>query len=163
MRRTALLCLAALFTACASNAPRPNLIGRTLYTVDGAPFTFSEQAGKVLLVTYLATWSLPCLAHVQHLVSLQERLGPRGLQVVAVGVDTQGAVVLQPFRDHYQLPFPMVLADAETLEGRTPFGLLVGLPSSFLVDRQGRLVRSIYGIVETKVFDAEVQRAIDSR
>jgi peroxiredoxin len=162
MHRAALPWLAAVLTACAT-APRPNLTGRTLYTVDGGPFTFSDHAGKVLLVTYLSTWSLPCLAQVTHLVSLQQRYGPRGLQVVAVGVDVQGTVVLQPFRDHYQMTFPLVVADAETLEGRTPFGLLVGLPTSFLVDRQGRLVKSIYGIVETRLFDAEVEKALNAR
>jgi thiol-disulfide isomerase/thioredoxin len=146
----ALLC-AGFLAACAPRAPRPNLTGFTLATVDDQPFTFSDKSGQVLLITYFATWCFPCLAEVPDLIALHQKFSLRGFSVIAVGVDRQGATVLKPFRDYYKIPYPVIVGDAQALAGNTPFGAIVGLPTSFLIDREGRLVRSIYGVVDPKL------------
>ncbi len=150
-----------LVAGCAPRAPRPNLALLPLVTVDGEPFAFSEKAGRVLLVTYFATWCFPCVAEVPDLVRLQEKYAARGFSVIAIGLDPQGAKVLRPFRDYYRLPYPVLLGDPDALGGKTPFGAIVGLPTSFILDREGRLVRSIYGFLDSKRLTEEVERVLE--
>lgn len=129
-------------------------------TIDGDTFAFSDKAGQVLLVTYFATWCFPCIAEVPDLIDLQNRFGPKGFSVVAIGLDEKAAELLQPFRDYYRIPYPILLPDEDARRGKSPFGDIVGLPTSFLLDRHGRLARSVYGFVSGQALADEVQKAL---
>jgi thiol-disulfide isomerase/thioredoxin len=151
--------MAIYLTSCA-HAPYINLAGSSYTTIDGEPFSFSEKSGQVLLVTYFATWCFPCVAEVPDLIALQQTLGPKGFSVIGVGVDPLGSKVLLPFRDYYQIPYPILLADHDALAGQSPFGAIVGLPTSFILDRRGRLVRSVYGIVKRQALADAIEDAM---
>lgn len=132
--------------ACARVDPVPDLSGVVLATVDGEPFALASLAGQVSLLTFFATWCFPCIAEIPELVHLHTELRPRGFQVVAIGVDREGEAVLRAFRDFYRLPYPVLVADAEMREGRTPFGPVAALPTAFVVGRDGRVVFAYRGV-----------------
>ncbi|WP_141331997.1 TlpA disulfide reductase family protein [Myxococcus sp. AB025B] len=116
-----------------------------------------KLSGKVVLVSFFATWCFPCLAEMPTLEALQREYGAQGFQVVAVGMDLEGARVLQPFADHYASPYPVLLASERIIDGRSPFGPIKGLPTTVLLDRRGRAVAGWQGVEG----HADVAKAIE--
>lgn len=117
----------------------------------------ANLAGRVVLVNFFATWCFPCVAELPTLEALQRDYGPRGLQVVGVGMDLEGAQVLAPFAEHYELRYPVLVADERILSGQSVFGAIVALPTSFILDRQGRVVAAWQGVAGHE----DVARAIE--
>lgn len=100
----------------------------------------------MVLASFFATWCFPCIAELPVLEKLQRTHEAQGFTVVLVGLDLEGATVIAPFADHYALPFPVLVADEQLRAGLAPFGRVTALPTSFLFDRDGRLVFAYQGV-----------------
>jgi thiol-disulfide isomerase/thioredoxin len=109
----------------------------------GQPLTLGAFKGKVVLLNFWATWCPPCVAEMPALDKLQADLGGDGFQVVAVSTDRQGIKASAPFYRRIGLTH---LALYNDIRGDL-FGALSGknLPTSFLIDRDGRVVGSLEG------------------
>lgn len=103
-------------------------------------------SGKVVLVSFFATWCFPCLAEMPTLEALQRDYGAKGFQVVSVGMDLEGEKVLQPFADHFALRYPVLVANDALREGQTAFGPIRALPTTILLDKRGRAVAAWEGV-----------------
>lgn len=113
------------------------------------------------MVTFLATWCLPCIAQLPILEKAQKQYGERGFRIVAVGMDLEGAEVLEPFAREYALPFPLLVADQRIRDGQTAFGHISSLPSSVLFGRDGRLIAAFAGLPVPAQLDELIARALD--
>jgi thiol-disulfide isomerase/thioredoxin len=140
--------------------PSPFLQALALPYVSATPFDWRNLHGQVVLVSFFATWCFPCLAELPTLEALQRRYGPAGFQAVLVGMDLEGARVLAPFAEQYALNFPVLVADEAMREGQSPFGLIPALPTTFLVDRQGRVAGAWKGAARHEDVAAAVQRLL---
>jgi thiol-disulfide isomerase/thioredoxin len=143
----ALVCTLLLGLAACRSGPRPveapgaGFLGALALPAVGPERGAAEDlSGRVVLVNFMATWCFPCVAELPTLEALQRDYGPQGFQVVAVGMDLEGAKVLAPFADHYELRYPVLVADETIISGQSVFGQIVVLPTSILLDRQGRAV-----------------------
>jgi len=112
-------------------------------------------------VTFLATWCFPCLGQLPLLEIEQKRHGVRGFQILAVGMDLEGAEVLEPFAREYSLPFPLLVADGAIRKGQTAFGPIPVLPASFLFGRDGRLITVFPGLLVPDELDQLIVRALE--
>ncbi len=128
--------------------------------VGPTPYDWRLLRGRVVLVSFFATWCFPCLAELPTLEALQKEYGPRGFQIVAVGMDLDGARVLAPFADQYALNFPVLVADEETREGQSPFGLIPALPTTFLLDEEGRVAAAWKGMAGHEDVAQAVERLL---
>jgi thiol-disulfide isomerase/thioredoxin len=154
MRRAALaLCVLWLGLAGCRTVPEaptgaasPYLRALALPSVGPTPLDWRQLPGRVVLVSFFATWCFPCVAEIPTLEALQREYGPRGFQVVGVGMDLEGAQVLGPFAEYYRLPYPVVVADEGLREGQSPYGLIPALPVAFLLDEQGRVAAAWQGV-----------------
>jgi hypothetical protein len=113
-------------------------------------------------VTFLATWCFPCLGQLPLLETEQKQHGARGFQIVAVGMDLEGAEVLEPFAREYALPYPLLVADEAIRKGQTAFGPIPVLPASFLFGRDGRLVTAFPGLLVPDELDQLIRRALEA-
>ena len=155
----------ALVAACAhKSAPPPPVSAFApalqLTSVGSVPYAQLER-GQVLLVTFLATWCFPCLGQLPILEKAQREHASRGFRIVAVGMDLEGAEVLEPFAREYQLPFPLLVADDRIRKGETAFGLISSLPASFLFGRDGRLVAAFAGFAAAAELDPLIASALE--
>lgn len=108
-----------------------------------APMTFPEAyAGEVTLVNIWATWCEPCKEEIPALQKLYETMGPRGLRIAAVSIDEADAQVVREFMAGFGVTFDVLHDQAGTIQQiyRT-----TGVPESFLVGRDGRIMRIVYG------------------
>lgn len=160
--------LAGWLGACAhSDAPPPPRLSDFssalhLRSVGAAPYSGTPAPGQVLLVTFLATWCFPCLGQLPLLEIEQKRHGVRGFQILAVGMDLEGAEVLEPFAREYSLPFPLLVADGAIRKGQTAFGPIPVLPASFLFGRDGRLITVFPGLLVPDELDQLIVRALEA-
>ncbi len=162
-----LVCAALLATGCARRAP-----GSDVYESDARRALWLQEAGqgriwnpaalegRVTVVNFFATWCFPCLGQLILLADYQKDLGPRGLQVVAIGMDLEGARVLDLFAQAQGHPFPILIANEEVRRGETPFGRIPVLPVTFLLDREGRIVRGWPGLPEPEELRDAIERQL---
>jgi peroxiredoxin len=141
--------------ACPGAQQRPSPQRRGPYdlalpTARGDFYSLEQARGKVLLVYFLATWCFPCNVEIPVLESLQRDFGPQGFQVVGVGMDLERRQVLEPFAESYGLGFPLLIADNEVRAGRSAFGEITQLPTTFVLDRQGKVAAAYTGPANPK-------------
>ena len=112
---------------------------------DGTPKTLADFRGRVVLVNFWATWCGPCRAEMPSLDRLQAKLGRR-LTVLAISEDRRGADAIDPFLARLKLSTLAVYLDPNN-GALQAFGLR-GLPTSILVDRDGRMLWRVEGGVD---------------
>ncbi len=153
-------------TACRSTpepvtAPGQSFLGALeLPSVGPLRYQPADLSGRVVLVTFFATWCFPCVVEVPTLMALQRDYGPRGLQVVGVGMDLEGWRVLAPFAEHYELNYPVLVADERIRSGQGAFGSIGALPTTVILDRDGRAVAGWQGAVTREVMAQAVEKAL---
>ncbi len=124
-----------------------------LTTLDGKPVGSEELKGKVVVVDFWATWCGPCVHEIPGYIALQKKYAERGLVIVGVSVDQQGAGVVTKFVSSKGINYPVALATPEIIAA---FGGIEGIPTTFLIDREGRLRHRKVGAMETADYEALV-------
>jgi thiol-disulfide isomerase/thioredoxin len=111
---------------------------------DGTEVTLSQFEGRVVLLNFWATWCAPCVEEMPTLDALEADLRERGLSVLAVSEDRGGRDVVEPFlRDKLQLDELGIYLDPTGTLAQA-FGLR-GMPTTYLIDAQGRIVGGMEG------------------
>lgn len=126
----------------------------TLQDLDGKQVSSAELAGKVVLVDFWATWCPPCRKMIPGLVELQEKFRDRGLVVVGISLDEGGAETVREFNRKFGVNYLSLLGDAEVVSA---FGGVRGIPTSFLIDREGRIVSRHVGYIPRDDLQAEIE------
>jgi thiol-disulfide isomerase/thioredoxin len=103
---------------------------------DGSRIDLTRFKGQVVLVNLWATWCPPCVEEMPSLERLQARLGGAGFTVLAISSDRTGLKAVTPFLDKYRLQQLPVYLDPDSAFTRSTGAR--GLPTSILIDRQGR-------------------------
>ena len=111
----------------------------------GSTADLSDFRGKLVLVNLWATWCEPCLREMPSLERLQSRLGDR-IAVIAVSEDRGGSKVVEPFIAKLGLQSVKTYVDPKSAVGHA-FEVR-GLPTSFLIDRDGRVLGRVEGGAE---------------
>jgi len=112
---------------------------------DGSDVSFDQVRGKVTLVNFWATWCAPCKKELPDLVELSRRYADRGFWVVGVATDRtpNAPELVADFVRKYSIPYQIVLS---TQEMEDAFENVRNMPTSFLVNGEGKIVRTMVGI-----------------
>jgi cytochrome c biogenesis protein CcmG, thiol:disulfide interchange protein DsbE len=104
--------------------------------IDGHLLRLDQFRGRLVLLNFWATWCGPCVEEIPAFSRWQHKFGDGRLQVIGVSMDDdEGAV--KRFIAKHRVEYPIVMGDAKLAES---FGGVYGLPQSFLIDTQGRIV-----------------------
>ncbi|MCG8543531.1 MAG: TlpA family protein disulfide reductase [Alphaproteobacteria bacterium] len=122
---------------------------------DGQPVRLADFKGRVVLVNFWATWCAPCIREMPSLDRLQAAMGGNGFTVFAVNEDRNGAKVAAPFLEKLGVKNLGINLDDKMAFARS-LGVR-GLPASFLVDRNGRIVGALHGLAE---WDSDEAKAL---
>ncbi|MBI3121735.1 MAG: TlpA family protein disulfide reductase [candidate division NC10 bacterium] len=113
-----------------------------LPTLAGPPIRLSDHQGKVVLLNFWATWCPPCRAEMPSMEKLYRAYRDRGLVILAVSGDRTGRSVVESFVQERGVTFPILLDSPGEVFAQ--YGVR-GLPTSYLLDRQGRIVSADIG------------------
>lgn len=116
------------------------------------PVTLDAFRGKVVLVNLWATWCVPCREEMPALDRLQQKRGGKDFAVVAVAQDRSGRAKVEMFLGQIGARHLASYLDTTMKSGRS-WGVY-GLPTSLLIDRQGREIGRLVGIAEWDQADA---------
>lgn len=106
-------------------------------TVAGAPFRLAELRGRAILLNFWATWCVSCRTEMPSLETLYRKYRDRGLEVVAVNLDVLSTAGVEEFLK--QVPISFQIALDPSWSAARSYGV-VGLPTTFLIDRHGSVV-----------------------
>jgi peroxiredoxin len=112
--------------------------------LDGGQMSLADQRGNVLLVNFWATWCAPCIQEIPDLIELHERYESAGFAVLGISTDDDGAEVVRPFVRTHGIIYPILLDDGSAADA---FGNVYGLPTTFLIDRNGRVLSRFMGLL----------------
>jgi len=124
------------------NHPLPDF---SLPLLDGKMTRLSDYSGKVVLVNIWATWCPPCLTEMPSMEKLYQQLKGKDFQILAVSIDASGNEAVGPFVKNHKVSFP-VLIDPKGII--TKIYRTTGVPESFIINKQGILVKKIIGPID---------------
>jgi len=157
-----LLCCASVASAQATNPQQAviRLVGHPepapdflLAGLDGKPVSIAGAKGKIVLLNFWATWCGPCRAETPDLVALQNKYKD-ALEIIGLAVDVDDPEEVQKFAAAFGINYPMAVAPIEV---RMHYGGITALPTSFLLDADGRIVQKHVGLSNPLLYELEIR------
>jgi thiol-disulfide isomerase/thioredoxin len=165
-RRSFLLCFASFLLLCFLSA---SLFGQQptirfarnpdaapefkVSTLEGKPLSLADYKGKVILLNFWATWCGPCRAEIPDLVQLQNKYKDQ-LQIIGLVVDDDDREAIKKFVDEFGINYPVALT---TDALRLGYGGIPALPTSFVLDADGRVVQKHEGLRDPVLYEVEIR------
>jgi thiol-disulfide isomerase/thioredoxin len=122
--------------------------------LDGRPIRSSDFRGRPVVLDFWATWCAPCRASMPHLDAIETRYRDRGLVVIGVSLDDLPAQRVQSFARRLGVDFRLGMATDRIL---ADYGPLRSIPTTFFIDRQGRVIRRVVGYIDEETMDGYVR------
>jgi thiol-disulfide isomerase/thioredoxin len=128
-----------------------------LKTLDGKTMKLSDLKGKAVVLDFWATWCVPCKIEMPWFVELQKQYGPDGLAVVGVAMDDSSNDEIAKFAKELGVNYPILRGKEAVGEA---YGGLPGLPTTFFIGRDGKIVDQDAGLVSRKVIEDNIKAAL---
>ncbi|HSW31450.1 MAG TPA: TlpA disulfide reductase family protein [Longimicrobiales bacterium] len=131
--------------------------GYELVTLSGDTVRSADLAGRVVVVNFWATWCPPCRLEMPSLQKLHERRAEDGVVVLGFSTDVGGDEGVRSFLRERGITYPVGKA---TAEHQRAFGGIQGIPTTFVLDRRGRLRHRVVGYFASPAMNAAVSRLL---
>lgn len=122
--------------------------------LDGKEIDSDQFEGKVLLITFFATWCPPCIQEIPSLIDLQNEYKEKGFSVIGISVDQGSSKSVKKLVEKTGVNYPVVMADSKITRD---FGGIVGIPTSFLINKDGNVIKSYPGYVPHNILVSDIQ------
>jgi len=130
--------------------PAPPLDTKDIF---GHPVTKDDWAGKVVMVNFWATWCPPCRYEIPELLQLKQEYGDK-LEIVGISEDDDGPDEVIKFVLAKNMGYPIVMATREIVRS---YGGVPALPTTFLINTEGRVVTKHSGLYPKDAYDQEIR------
>lgn len=145
--------------------PAPNF---TLPDIQGKKISLADYKGKALLINFWATWCAPCKLETPWIVELRNKYAPKGFEVLSIDSEgdeakpsspdwTKDKKAVMEFARQMHMDYP-VLLDGDSLSH--PYGGLEVMPTTFYVDRSGKVIAAQMGITSKEEMETKIRRAL---
>lgn len=128
----------------------PSVSNARLTAIDGRTFKLADYTGKVLLVNLWATWCGPCRLEIPELVKLHKRFKSRGVEIVGLSTEDPNYAAesvrnfIRDFKVRYRIGWSLPDVTTTLMQGRD------AVPQSFVISRDGRIVKRFVGFKPTQ-------------
>lgn len=124
-----------------------------LEDINGKSFELTDYRGKVVLVNFWAVWCQPCKVEIPSLVDLYRRYDTQ-LVVIGIAIDSGTEEKVQEAAKQLGIPYPVVNGDYDV---RTMFGGIRAVPTTFLINQEGKIYKTYLGYREKQVIEEDIQ------
>ena len=129
-------------------------------SLEGETLDLEQLRGQVVLVNFWATWCAPCRVEMPGFQDVWERHRSDGFKLIGLSTDRTGAGAVRRFVDERGITYPVAMATGRAIRD---FGGVRTLPTSFLIDREGRVRYSVTGIFTETALNRAVERLLAER
>jgi len=163
--------LVGCFISGCSSQPRASLSGEILKPgperkaapdfklkdADGKEVHLADYRGKVVLLDFWATWCGPCRIEIPWFTELERKNKDKGFAVLGVSMDDEGWKVVKPFLTELKINYRVLLGNDQAAHD---YGGLDALPTTFLIDRDGKIAAVHVGLTSRKDFEDGVEQLL---
>jgi cytochrome c biogenesis protein CcmG/thiol:disulfide interchange protein DsbE len=121
--------------------------------ITGKSVSNSDWAGKVVMVNFWATWCPPCREEIPELLDLKKEYGNR-LEIIGISEDDDPPAKVLKFAQQKGMTYPIVMGTDELIDS---YGGVPALPTTFLLDTQGRVVQKHSGLYPIESYHREIR------
>ena len=148
------LCLGGLSVILSA---QKSMIGKTapnwsLKAIDGKEVKLTDFRGKIIILDFWATWCPPCRREIPGFIELQQQYEKFGLVVVGVSFD-KAVNTVKEFAQKQKINYPLVMG---TMDLAQAYGGITSIPTTFIVDANGKIVKSFVGFHPKSEFEKEI-------
>ncbi len=131
------------------SAPAFELMG-----TDGKNIKLADYKGKVVIVDFWDTWCPPCRMEIPNFIELQNQYKSKGFKMVGVVLGREGKDKVLDFIKNNQINYVNAYANEAFLNA---YGPIEGIPTTFVIDQQGRIYKSYTGYRDKAVFENDIK------
>ena len=125
----------------------------TLKDAMGRPVKLSDYKGKVVLLNFWATWCGPCKIEIPWFIEFEQTFKDKGFAVLGVSMDEEGWDIVKPYLERSKINYRVLIGDDMTAQN---YGGVDSLPTSFLLDKEGRIAATHVGLVSKSVYQNDI-------
>ncbi|MBI3047496.1 MAG: TlpA family protein disulfide reductase [Acidobacteria bacterium] len=126
-----------------------------LKDLNGKDVSLSAYKGKVILLDFWATWCGPCKIEIPGFIELFNKYRSKGFQVLGFAVDGP-ASTLKPYVDRMKMNYPVLVGEGRE-DVLDAYGPIIGMPTTFIIGRDGRICKTHTGFTTKETFEAQIQ------
>lgn len=130
-----------------------------LKDVNGKSVRLSDFKGKVVLLDFWATWCGPCKIEIPWFVEFERKHKDRGFAVIGISMDEDGWNAVKPFVTEMGVNYRVVIGNDRTADS---YGGIEGLPTTFLIDRDGRIASVHAGLAGKQDFEDAIEKLLQA-
>jgi peroxiredoxin len=119
----------------------------------------ADFKGKVVLLDFWATWCGPCGIEIPWFTEFERKYKDRGFEVLGVSMDDDGWKAINPYVERRKINYRVVLGDDKTGD---QYGGLEALPTTFVIDRAGRIAAIHVGLTDKKDFEDAIEKLLEA-
>lgn len=131
-----------------------------LKDADGKLVRLSDYRGKVVLLNFWATWCTPCKIEIPWFMDFERTHKDDGFAVLGVSLDEEGWDVVKPYLDQMKVNYRILMGDDSLAQ---LYGGVDSLPTTFLLDREGRIASVHVGLVSKSDYQNEIKELLAAR
>jgi peroxiredoxin len=130
-----------------------------LKDANGKLVHLTDYKGKVVVLDFWATWCGPCVIEIPWFTEFERKYKDRGFEVLGVSMDDDGWKAINPFVAKRKMNYRVVLGDDKTGD---QYGGLEALPTTFVIDRSGRIAAVHVGLASKKDFEDAIEKLLEA-
>jgi cytochrome c biogenesis protein CcmG/thiol:disulfide interchange protein DsbE len=133
---------------------KPANLDFILPDINGRDIHLREHLGDVILLDFWATWCGPCRIEIPGFIELYDKYRSRGFSVLGISVDDP-VEALRAYAGELGMNYPVLIGDDRD-DVKEAFGPMLGFPTTFIIDRDGKICHQHSGFATKDQFEQEI-------
>ena len=146
----------AVHTQAMTSGDHPEAPAISLTDIEGKRLDLADYKGKVVVLDFWATWCGPCRVEIPGLIEMQSKYAHQGFSVIGISFDDEAEPVVQFYKD-FKMNYPVAIGNERLGE---LYGGVLGLPTTFVIGRDGRIYARHMGATDDSVIEGEVEQLL---